>query len=131
MGFFDKILGKERSDALSRPPEHAVIVQFAYGSTDLSRLFALEERLEASIADAGAGEFDGDEIAIDGSDGTLYMYGPDADTLLAAVRPALEACDFMRGARARLRYGPPADGVREVEVLLGTERTAPADGAAR
>jgi len=53
MGFFDKILGKKRSDAPSRPLEHAVIAQFAYGSTDLSRLFALEERLESSIADAG------------------------------------------------------------------------------
>jgi hypothetical protein len=95
-------------------------VHFAYGSTDLSRLFALEERLEAVIADASAGEFDGNEVATDGSDGTLYMYGPDADALFAVVRPALEATDFMRGARVRLRYGPPEDGIREVEVVLGT-----------
>ncbi|MEZ4651558.1 MAG: hypothetical protein R3E97_22720 [Candidatus Eisenbacteria bacterium] len=120
MGVFDKILGKKKPEPPSRPPEHAVIVQFAYGSTDLSRLFALEGRIEAAIAEAGAGEFDGNEVAADGSDGTLYMYGPDADTLFAAVRLTLESTDFMHGARALLRYGPPEDGVREVEVVLGT-----------
>ena len=114
------ILGKKRSEPQSRPPEHAVLVQFAYGSTDLSRLFALEDRLEAAIDAVRAGEFDGNEVATDGSDGTLYMYGPDADTLFAVVRPILEATDFMLGARVRLRYGPPEDGVREVEVILGT-----------
>jgi hypothetical protein len=104
--------------ASAESPEHAVLVQFAYGSTDLSRLFALEERLEQLIEHAGVGEFDGNDLAADGSDGTLYMYGPDADALFAVVRPALEATDFMRGARVRLRYGPPKDGVREVELLL-------------
>ena len=64
--------------------------------------------------------FDGNEVATDGSDGFLYMYGPDADALFGAVRPALEGAPFMRGARVTLRYGPPQDGVREVEVELGT-----------
>ena len=101
-------------------PEHAVIVHFQYGSTDLTRLFTLEEQLEQAIAMADAGEFDGNEVAADGSDGYLYMYGPDADRLFAAVRPALQAAGFMRGARVKLRYGPPEDGVREIEVELGT-----------
>jgi len=57
--------------------DHAVIVHFQYGSTDLSRLFVLEDELERAIAAAGAGEFDGNEVAADGSDGYLYMYGPD------------------------------------------------------
>jgi len=116
MGLFDRILGKKKPN---RPPEHAVLVHFAYGSHDLSRLFALEGRLKAAIAAAGVGEFDGNEVATDGSDGNLYMYGPDADALFDVVRPVLDATDFMRGARVRLRYGPPEDGVREVEVMLG------------
>jgi hypothetical protein len=120
MGLLDRILGRKKPEQRSQSPEHAVLVHFAYGSTNLSELFALEERLEAAIADAGVGEFDGNEVATDGSDGTLYMYGPDADALFAVVRPALDATDFMRGARVRLRYGPPEDGVREVEVVLGT-----------
>ena len=57
-------------------------------------------------------------MAADGSDGFLYMYGPDADRLFAAVRPVLEGADFMRGARVTLRYGPPEDGVPEREVVL-------------
>ena len=97
-----------------------MLVHFGYGSTDLTRLFSLEQRLEAAIAAAGVGEFDGNEVATDGSGGTLYMYGPDADAIFAVVRPDLDATDFMRGARVRLRYGPPEDGVREVEVVLGT-----------
>jgi hypothetical protein len=120
MGFLDKILGRKQPAPPSPPSEHAVLVLFSYGSTDLSRLFALEERLEQAIATAGVGEFDGNEVASDGSEGTLYMYGPDADALFAAVRSALEATDFMRGARVRLRYGAPANGTREVEVVLGT-----------
>jgi hypothetical protein len=100
------------------PSDHAVIVHFDYGSTDLKPLFDLEHRLEAAIAHAAAGEYDGNEVAADGSDGFLYMYGRDADVLFAAVRPVLEGCPFMRGARVRVRYGPPTDGVREVQHVL-------------
>lgn len=100
------------------PPEHAVIVHFQYGSKDLSRLFSLEEKLEAAILAARAGDFDGDEVAEDGSDGFLYMYGPDADRLYAAVKPVLEACDFMRGARVTIRYGGPDDATPRKEVSV-------------
>jgi hypothetical protein len=100
--------------------EHALVVHFEYGSTDLSRLFALEELIEQALTRHGVGEFDGNEMAVDGSDGYLYMYGPDADQMFAAVRPVLEGADFMRGARVTLRYGPPANGVREHQVVLGS-----------
>ncbi len=119
MGLFDRILGMKQPQLPTRLPGHAVLVHFAYGSTDLSRLFSLEDRLGAAIAAANVGEFDGNEVATDSRAGALYMYGPDADALFAVVRPALEASDFMRGARVQLRYGPPEDGVREVEVVLG------------
>jgi hypothetical protein len=119
MGFLDRLFGKRRNGAVP-VTEHAVIVHFQYGSTDLSRIFALEEQIEQAIAEAGVGEFDGNELATDGSDGFLYMYGPDADALFGAVRLRLEAADFLQGARVKLRYGPPHDGVREVEIELGT-----------
>jgi hypothetical protein len=115
MGVISRIFG---SKPVPPPSDHAVIVHFDYGSTDLKPLFELEQRLEAAIAAAVAGEFDGNEVATDGSDGFLYMYGPDADVLFAAVRPVLEACVFMRGARVRVRYGPPSDGVQEVQHVL-------------
>jgi hypothetical protein len=99
-------------------PEHAVVVHFSYGSTDLSRLFALEDKLEAAIAEAQAGEFDGDEIAVDGSDGFLYMYGPDGDRLFQVVEPVLRTAPFMNGAKVKIRYGPPEDGVAEKEITI-------------
>lgn len=116
MSFLRKWLG--RTPPPPRPPEHAVIVHFDYGNPDIQPIFELETRLETAIAGAAAGEFDGNEIAADASDAFLYMYGPDADALFAAVRPVLEACPFMKGARVTVRYGPPQDGVRQTEIIL-------------
>jgi hypothetical protein len=98
--------------------EQAVIVHFTYGSTDLSRLFELERKLESAIEEAKVGEYDGNDVAVDGSNGYLYMYGANADALFEIVRPILEATEFMKGAKALLRYGPPADGIREVELVI-------------
>ena len=100
--------------------EHAVIVHFNNGSTDLDALFKLEEQLEEALASNDVGEYDGNEVAVDGSEGTLYMYGPDADKLFFVIKPILESTPYMCGATVRLRYGPPEDGVREVEVRLGS-----------
>jgi hypothetical protein len=119
MGWLAKIFGSKTSPP-AKSAEHAVVVHFQYGSTDLSRLFQLEEKLESAIAAASAGELDGNEVAVDGSDGFLYMYGPDADRLFEAIRPVLEATSFMKGATAKKRYGPAADGVREVEVNVAS-----------
>jgi hypothetical protein len=98
--------------------EHAVIVHFDYAADSLDPLHDLEEQLEAAITAAGVGEFDGNEIAVDLSDGSLHMYGPDADALFAAVRPLLAAADCLRNTRVTLRYGPPEDRVRERVELL-------------
>ena len=119
MGIFARLFGARSED--DKPVEQAVIVHFAYiGSTDLQPLYELEAQLEARLEVTGAGELDGNEVAADGSDGYLYLYGPDADALFGAIKQTLEACPFMRGAAVRLRYGPPADGVLEHEVQLAT-----------
>jgi len=107
-----------RAQSVDKAPEHAVIVHFNYGSTDLGPLFALERKLEQVIFLAKAGEYDGNEIATDGSDGYLYMYGPDADQLFEIVKPELESSSFMRGATVTRRYGPPEDGVRVSTVTI-------------
>jgi len=101
-------------------PDQAVIVRFNYGSTDLTRLFELETQLEAAISKANAGEYDGNEVAVDGSDGILYMYGPHADRLFQAIKPVLESAPLMKGAKVTIRYGPAAEGVRENIVTIAT-----------
>jgi hypothetical protein len=102
--------------------EQAVVVNFKYGLKSLDPLFELEKRLEAAIDAADVGKYDGSEIAVDLSDGSLYVYGPDADRLFAVVRPLLEPVPFMVGATATLRYGPREAGVRESKVTIGGKK---------
>ena len=98
--------------------EEAIIVHFQYGSTNLARLFALEDQIEDALAAASAGELDGHEIAVDGSDGFLYVYGPDADRLFEIMLPILWSSDFMDGAEITRRYGPAAEDTRRVVETL-------------
>jgi hypothetical protein len=101
------------------PAEQAVIVKFKYGLDDLDPLFALEEKLEEAIGAANVGEYDGHDIAVDLSDGGLYMYGTDADALLAVILPHLRAATFMKGAICTRRYGDVADpSAKEVKSLI-------------
>jgi hypothetical protein len=93
--------------------EHAVFIRFGRWSGDLNEIYEIEELLTSVVAEADVGEVDGHEVAVDGSDGTFYLYGPDADALLDAVLPHLQQMEIMRGATVILRYGPPVDGVRE------------------
>jgi len=119
MSLFSRLFGKKEAAAeVSASEEHAVIVHFDYGSTDLSDLFALEDQLESAIGEAEVGMFDGNEVAVDGSDAYLYMYGPDAGRLLEAVKPILESSPVIKNGTALLRYGPPVDGVKEEEIRL-------------
>ena len=119
MGISNKLFGKPNQKS-RMPAEQGVLVFFAYGSPDLSSLFNLADRVEKIISAAGVGEYDGHEIAVDGSNGVLYMYGPDADALFATVRPTLESASFLKGAQVRLQYGPPGKGVRTKNILLGS-----------
>lgn len=98
--------------------DHAVVVHFAYGSTDLKKLFALEDELEKAILAAKVGEFDGNEVAVDGSNGYLYMYGTNADSLFEVIKPILEKSPFVRGAKAKLRYGPAQVGAHEKVIVI-------------
>lgn len=120
MGWLKKLFGSSGGmDDSSDDAEHAVIVYFDnHGSTDLSRLYETEDQLERAIEAANAGEFDGNEINVQGTNGTLYMYGPDADKLFAAIKPVLTKVDWLRGAKVKLRYGPPEDGVEEKIIRL-------------
>lgn len=118
MGFLDKLKGRKPPESPDEN-EQALIVRFDYGSTNLGPLHSLEDKLREAIQTAGAGEYDGHEIAVDGSDGSLYMYGPDADGLFEVVQPMLEGTHFLKGAHVTMRYGPPREGVAERHVRLG------------
>lgn len=98
--------------------QQAVIAEFEYASESLDDLIAVEDQLEDAIEAAGVGELDGHEVAVDLSDGSLYMYGPDAEALFAVVRPILAGAACLRDTHVTLRFGPPEDETPERVVLL-------------
>ena len=115
------IVGVGTAQSPARPPEQAVIVHFEYGNSDWQPFFRFEEKLEKAVNNSGLGNYDGNELAVDGSDGSLYMYGPDADRLFAFVRPFLEHNARLNKVEITLRYGAADDpNAREREVKLGT-----------
>lgn len=99
--------------------EHAVIVAFEYGHESLLELYQLEDALRDALSEVG--EYDGHEIATDLSDGFLYIYGNDADALAAIVMPVFQTTPFMNEAKLEVRYGPPKDGVRSRELIVGRD----------
>jgi hypothetical protein len=92
--------------------EHAVIVHFEYTADNLHPLRELERELEAAIASAKVGEFDGDEVSVDLSHGSLWMYGPDADAIFDVIHVPLASAPAFRKVRVIRRYGPPKDGIQ-------------------
>ena len=112
MGLLDKLFGKKAE------PEHAVIAHFNYNKDDLQPLHDLEDRLEKEIEKRKIGIYDGHEVATDYSDGFIYMYGPNAEVLFKGVKDILESTDFMIGSTIKLRFGPPEDGVKEIEIKI-------------
>ena len=98
--------------------EHALVVRFDYIGDSLDPLYEIEDQLQSAIEEAGAGEFDGHEIAVNLADGSLYMYGPDAEALFEHARPVLSGAACFKNVKATLRFGPPADGVLQRVVSL-------------
>ena len=123
MSLFGKLFGKKTNGIqiktqTEKEPEHAVIVYFDYGIEGLEPIHQLGDKLEKVISDNNVGEYDGHEIAMDYSDGSLYMYGPNAETLFKTIKSTLEETKFLKGAKAKLRFGPPEDGVKEIDVEI-------------
>jgi hypothetical protein len=97
--------GAAASEQSLRPPGPVMMVHIDYYPKDLPRIRVLERRLESAIKRAGVGELGETEFHLDGNDGYLYMYGPDADRLDVAVRPILESSTLMINAEVTKHYG--------------------------
>jgi hypothetical protein len=77
--------------------DRAQVLDYAAG--DLVALYAVEGQLQAAINAAGVGEFDANEIAVDLSDCSLYMYRPNAEVLFTVVRPILAGAECLRNTQ--------------------------------
>jgi hypothetical protein len=114
-----RVLQKMKS--LDRPAlaEEAVLV-YLRGSGLPDEIYqtydvgSLEDQLREAIDRCGVGEFDGNEFGPEET--ILYMYGPDAECLYAAVEPVLRAYPLCREGIAVIRGGPPGAPEREVSL---------------
>ena len=92
------------------PSLQSVVVYFRMPGEDLTQLYALEQQLATALTDAGAGVYDGHEVALlEGDDAYLFMTGPDADRLYEAALPVLAGSALLKGAEITLRYGSSDD----------------------
>jgi hypothetical protein len=98
--------------------EHSVIIYFNYGIEDDEPFYNLSDTLRHVIEENNLGLYDGHEIAMDNSDGSFYIYGPSAEEIFKAIKPVLEAANFMRGATAVLTFGPTGSDAPQLELEI-------------
>ena len=115
--------GGEREAMQAQPPEQAVLIHLRlsdgkFGTeNEFDSIHALSAKLEATITANRLGVFDGDDFGE--GDCTLFIYGPNADALFAAMEPILRASPLSKGAVAIKRYGKATDeNAKEVKVAL-------------
>jgi len=119
MKILDKFFNRNKNKDFNQSgSEHAVIIHFKYGFQELQPLYDLEDKIEEILSKSKVGILDGHEIAVDASDGFLYMYGQNTETLFKKIKPTLESCYFMKRAIVKLRFGPAKNGVKEIEVEI-------------
>lgn len=100
--------------------QQAVIVHFAHENLDDDAFYNFMNKLIDLIKKKKLGIYDGHEIALDNSDGFLYMYGKSAEKLFIGIKPLLEETFFMEGATANLRFGPLVENEKEITVEIET-----------
>lgn len=99
-------------------PEHAVLIHISApkDGSDQIGLDQIEDPLIAVLESSGAGEWDGHETDLTTGEAVIYLYGPDADRLYAAIEPTLRELPIPPGSYAIKQYGEP--GARESRVEL-------------
>lgn len=80
----------------------------------LDVVHAIEGELRDLVA--AHGEVDGHDLAVDGGDATIYIYGQSADELWQRSESLLRGCAVAKSVT--LRFGPAATGTPETEIDL-------------
>lgn len=90
-------------------PEQSVTIYFDYGQDNLEPLHLLEQSLRDLLEGKNIGYHERHEIAMDYSDGILFLNGPNAEELFKAVSATLLNVPWMRGAKVNLVFGSVFD----------------------
>jgi hypothetical protein len=77
-------------------------------------LMTLEEKIIEVIKGRGLGEYDGNEIG--SGETVIFLYGPDAEKLFAAIEPIIRSYPLCKNARVLIRQGGPGAKQREVRI---------------
>ena len=105
--------------------EHALIIHLdkigecseEIGMDPLDALVALESSLRDVVEASGIGVVDGHEIALDDSEGSLWLYGANAKAMLKLALPVLCPSPLASGGRVLLRYGTSNDEAATEEIF--------------
>ena len=119
--YFNKVIDLEKLPPPSPPSgndEHSVIVHFNSGIDELEEVHKLEDKLVDCLKDSNVGWWDGHEVAMDNSEGWIFLYGRNAESLFKKVQPILENSNLMKGAIANLRFGPPEGSAPEINIEI-------------
>ena len=94
--------------------DQAVLIDFSIdGLLDpVSEIDTLETILNRTLGSAG--ESDGHEIG--GGEGTIFLYGADAEKIFARVESVLKSNPLCKNARVTVRKGGPGSPERTVQL---------------
>ena len=100
---------------------HSVLIEFKYGMKSLDPLLDLEDELRRILDETDIGYHDGHEIAMDDSDGKIFLFGTNAEAVYKLIEPILFSVDWMDGAKVLLRFGDEADkSAKEIDFTLAS-----------
>ncbi len=101
----------------SNQVQHSVILSSNISLEDMEDVFALENSLDRILKTEGLGECDGNEVGLEGSDLSIFLYGPDAAKLFAAIAPHLQRSPIMSEGIAKLRFGDVMDKTAHEKII--------------
>ena len=90
-------------------------IYFQHGIRDIIPYSDFIQKIRLTLSESGAGEYLGDDMAIDGGDAEGVFSGQSARALFEILRDDLDKLSFMRGARVTLVFGELDSGARQEE----------------
>jgi hypothetical protein len=99
--------------------EQSLIIRFLYCYVDLDALHDLEFYLDEFLENNPVGRLDGHEIAMEGVDGLLFLYGPDAQKLFESIKPILLLTPFTSEAEIFIQNGENESECEEIYFIMG------------
>ncbi|MEO1254202.1 MAG: hypothetical protein AAFY41_04830 [Bacteroidota bacterium] len=96
----------------------SIVVHFIGWINSLEPVHRLSEQLNELVDSLDNAKFDGHEIAMDGSHGTLYLYCDDARKLIDVIIPTLKSADLLKCTKAVLRLSKLEEQAEEIVISL-------------